>query len=104
MRKVVRSPSPSPVRNARWALHLPPFESVGGGSRRITEEHRRARAGGLNDPRFGARIRGEELFARHIAQLFSISCRRVGIAEGRFPRLSTAAFRRSGGAKLGLFD
>jgi DNA repair photolyase len=65
---------------------------------------RSMRGGELNDPRFGSRMRGEGIFARHIAQLFSISCRRAGIGEGRFPRLSTAAFRRDGGAQPGLFD
>jgi DNA repair photolyase len=65
---------------------------------------RSMRGGELNDPRFGSRMRGEGIFARHIAQLFSISCRRAGIGEGRFPRLSTAAFRRDGGVQPGLFD
>src|ERR687893_413513 len=65
---------------------------------------RSMRAGGLNDARFGSRMRGEGLFADHIAQLFSISCRRAGIERGRFPRLSTAAFRRDGGTQPGLFD
>jgi DNA repair photolyase len=65
---------------------------------------RSMRGGELNDPRFGSRMRGEGLFARHIAQLFSISCRRAGMGEGRFPRLSTAAFRGDGGAQPGLFD
>jgi DNA repair photolyase len=62
------------------------------------------RGGELNDPRFGSRMRGEGLFAEHIAQLFSISCRRAGIEKGRFPKLSTAAFRRSGRVQPGLFD
>jgi DNA repair photolyase len=65
---------------------------------------RSMRGGELNDPRFGSRMRGEGIFARPIAQLFSISCRRAGIGEGRFPRLSTAAFRRDGGVQPGLFD
>ncbi len=58
----------------------------------------------LNDPRFGSRMRGEGLFADHIAQMFSISCRRAGIAEGRFPKLSSAAFRKSSGMQPPLFD
>jgi DNA repair photolyase len=64
---------------------------------------RSMRGGELNDASFGSRMRGEGLFARHIAQLFSISCRRAGIGEGRFPKLSTAAFRGSGGAQHDLF-
>ena len=65
---------------------------------------RSMRGGELNDPRFGSRMKGEGFFARHIAQLFSMSCRRAGIGEGHFPRLSTAAFRGDGGAQPELFD
>ena len=64
---------------------------------------RSMRGGGLNEPRFGSRMKGEGIFADHIAQLFQISCRRAGIEAGRFPKLSTAAFRRDGGAQPGLF-
>jgi hypothetical protein len=60
--------------------------------------------GELNDASFGSRMRGEGLFAQHIAQLFSISCRRAGMGEGRFPKLSTAAFRGGGGAQPDLFS
>ena len=62
------------------------------------------RGGKLNDSRFGSRMRGEGTFAEHIAQLFSLSCRRAGIGGGRFPSLSTAAFRRPGEVQLRLFD
>src|SRR5215211_840995 len=65
---------------------------------------RSMRGGELNDARFGSRMRGEGLLARHIAQLFSISCRRAGIGEGRFPKLSTAAFCTDGGVQPNLFD
>jgi hypothetical protein len=49
------------------------------------------------------------LFAEHIAQLFSISCRSAGIERerterGRFPKLSTTAFRRRGEIQPELFD
>jgi hypothetical protein len=33
-------------------------------------------------------MRGEGIFADHIAQIFSISCRRAGIEEEHFPKLS----------------
>jgi DNA repair photolyase len=52
--------------------------------------------GRLNDPEFGSRMRGEGVFAEHVARLFDVSCRRAGIERGRFPRLSTAAGRRPG--------
>jgi DNA repair photolyase len=58
----------------------------------------------LNDPRFGSRMRGEGIFAEHIAQLFSLSCRRAGIGSKRFPPLSTAAFRRPGAIQPSLLD
>jgi hypothetical protein len=49
-------------------------------------------------------MRGEELFADHIAQLFSISCQRASMGRGRFPRLSTAAFRKKSETQPELFD
>jgi DNA repair photolyase len=71
---------------------------------KVLNRIRSIRDGNLNDPRFVSRMRGEGIFADHIAQLFSISCRRAGIESGSFPRLSTAAFRNNGGAQPGLFD
>jgi DNA repair photolyase len=71
---------------------------------KVLNRIRSMRGGELNDARFGSRMRGEGLFARHIAQLFAISCRRAGMGEGHFPKLSTAAFRRGGGAQPNLFD
>ncbi|MFL5990544.1 MAG: PA0069 family radical SAM protein [Rubrobacteraceae bacterium] len=71
---------------------------------KVLKRIRSMRGGKLNDPRFGSRMRGEGLFAEHIAQLFSISCRRAGIEKARFPKLSTAAFRRTGQAQPELFD
>jgi DNA repair photolyase len=65
---------------------------------------RAMRGGRLNDPDFGSRMRGEGLFADHIAQLFSISCHRAGIGRGRFPKLSTAAFRKKSETQPELFD
>jgi DNA repair photolyase len=71
---------------------------------KVLNRIRSIRGGKLNDPRFGSRMRGEGILAEHIAQLFDISCRKAGIEEGRYPKLSTAAFRRDGGAQPGLFD
>ena len=69
---------------------------------KVLNRIRSMRAGRLNDPGFGSRMRGEGIVADHIAQLFDISCRRAGIERGRFPKLSTAAFRREG--QPSLFD
>ena len=71
---------------------------------KVLNRVRSMRGGRLNDSRFGSRMRGEGLFADHIAQLFDLGCRRAGIERGRFPKLSTAAFRRDGGAQPNLFD
>jgi DNA repair photolyase len=62
---------------------------------------RALRGGKLNDPRFGARMRGEGIFADQIARIFQVARRRVGLPEAG-PVLSTSAFRRPAGAQLAL--
>jgi DNA repair photolyase len=71
---------------------------------KVLNRLRSMRGGRLNDPRFGSRMRGEEIFADQIGQLFEISRRRAGIPDGRAP-LSTANFLRPAppGAQSGLF-
>jgi DNA repair photolyase len=63
---------------------------------KVLNRVRSMRGGKLNDPEFGSRMRGEGVFAEHVARLFDVSCRRAGLGHGRFPKLSTAAFRRPG--------
>ena len=70
---------------------------------KVLNRIRSMRGGKLNDPRFGTRMRGDGVFAEHIAQLFSISCRRAGMEDRKAPSLSTAAFRRAGSYPT-LFD
>ena len=65
---------------------------------------RSMRGGKLNDPEFGSRMKGGGVYAEHISRLFGVSCRRAGIERGRFPKLSTASFRKDGGVQPGLFD
>ncbi len=65
---------------------------------------RSMRGGKLNDPGFGSRMKGGGVYAEHISRLFDVSCRRAGIERGRFPKLSTASFRKDGGIQPGLFD
>ena len=60
---------------------------------KILNRVRAIRGGRLNDPRFVSRMKGEGIFAKQIAAMFSLACRKAGI-EGRGPHLSTAAFRR----------
>jgi hypothetical protein len=62
---------------------------------------RAMRGGKLNDPRFGARMRGEGIFADQISQMLPVARRKVGIPEDG-PELSTASFRRPEGAQLPL--
>jgi DNA repair photolyase len=71
---------------------------------KVLNRIRSMRGGKLNDPRFGSRMRGEGIFAEHIAQLFDISCHKAGIDRGRSPKLSIEAFRYAGAAQPGLFD
>jgi DNA repair photolyase len=62
---------------------------------------RAMRGGKLNDARFGARMRGEGIFADQISQMFHVARRRAGLPEDG-PELSTAAFRRPQGPQLAL--
>ncbi|HEY2953097.1 MAG TPA: hypothetical protein VGK40_10965 [Verrucomicrobiae bacterium] len=53
---------------------------------------RAIRGGRLNDLRYGTRMRGTGIFADQAADLFSVACRKAGLAC-RHPELSAAAFR-----------
>jgi DNA repair photolyase len=62
------------------------------------------RGGRLNDSRFGTRMTGEGVFALQVADLFAVTCRRLGL-RAETPRLSTHSFRRRvGQLTLPLFD
>jgi DNA repair photolyase len=63
---------------------------------------REVRGGALNDSDFGARMRGEGIYAEQIQNLFDAAIKRHGL-EKRFPPLSTAAFRRPAGPQMELF-
>jgi DNA repair photolyase len=69
---------------------------------RILNRVREIRGGSLNVSEWGARLRGEGIFAEQLRHLFQISARRAGLNQERHP-LSTAAFRRPGGQQLSLF-
>jgi DNA repair photolyase len=68
---------------------------------KILNRVRDVRGGRLNDPNFHTRMQGSGAYARHLEELFEISCRKVVINSKR-PTLSAKAFRRPG-AQLGLF-
>ena len=59
---------------------------------RVLSLLRQSRGGRLNDPRFGARMRGEGAFAELVGQRFAVAARRLGLAD-QAPRLRTDAFR-----------
>lgn len=82
---------------ARWlADHFPERRE------KVLGRIREVRGGRLNDPTFGARMRGSGLFADQIADLFQLARRRAGLARGG-PELSTAGFRLPGGTQSDLF-
>jgi DNA repair photolyase len=68
---------------------------------KVLNQIRSARGGKLNDPRFGSRMRGEGIFADHIASLFRVTCKRLGLNRERAPR-RTDHFRRPLGDQLRL--
>jgi DNA repair photolyase len=69
---------------------------------KVLNRIRAVRGGKLNDARFGSRMHGEGIFAEQIEAMFDVACRRAGI-DGHHVQLSTASFRRPGGAQLTLF-
>jgi DNA repair photolyase len=68
---------------------------------KVLDRIRAIRGGKLNDPRFGARMRGQGIFAEQIRQMFRVGCRKAGLSEDG-PELSVAAFRRPPGSQLEL--
>ena len=55
--------------------------NVPGKKEKILGRIRAMRGGKLNDPRFGARMRGEGIFAEQISRMFHVARRKVGIPE-----------------------
>ena len=60
------------------------------------------RGGKLYNAQWGKRMRGEGIFADQIAAMFDVARRKAGFTDDD-RELSTASFRRSGGAQLELF-
>ena len=70
--------------------------------KKVLSRIREIRGGKLNDPNFGSRMSGVGVFADQIRAMFTLACRRSGIAGGG-PELSTREFRRVSGSQLNLF-
>lgn len=68
--------------------------------KKVLSHIRDIRGGKLNESRFGARMRGEGVYAEQIKSMFRLACRKAGI-EGGHPQLSVDAFRRP---QLNLFE
>ncbi|MBL9212348.1 MAG: PA0069 family radical SAM protein [Opitutaceae bacterium] len=69
---------------------------------RIVDRLQHLRGGKLNVTDWGARMKGQGIFAEQLRDAFAIHARRAGL--NRVPHvLSTAAFRRPGGEQLSLF-
>ncbi len=77
----------APMFEAWLARHFPDRQ------RKVLDRILDIRAGKLNDPNFGSRMRGAGPFADLVAEVFSKARDRAGIPR-RGPRLSTEAFRR----------
>ncbi|HEY7320135.1 MAG TPA: PA0069 family radical SAM protein [Candidatus Binatia bacterium] len=70
---------------------------------KILNRIRSIRKGQLNDPNFESRMRGEGIFARQMAELFQLACKKAGINK-RWPELATKHFLRPAGLQLDLFE
>lgn len=85
---LLRLPAPLDALFTAWLeRHYPDRAS------RVLNRIRDCRDGRLSDSRFGARMRGEGPYAEHIAALFRIAARRVGL-DRPWPAPSAAHFRR----------
>ena len=73
-----------------------------GKSARVLARIRDLRGGALNVSEWGARMKGEGIFADQLRDLFTATARRAGLTQERHP-LSTASFRRPGPRQLDLF-
>lgn len=71
---------------------------------KVLNRIRELRGGRLNLSEFGARMRGEGVFAEQLRSIFRVTCRRLGL-DHEFPTLSTTSFRRPPpGGQLQLFE
>jgi DNA repair photolyase len=59
---------------------------------KVLSRVRAIRGGELNDPRFGARMKGDGVMADAIRQMHEVTRKKLGFVK--WPKLSTAAFRR----------
>lgn len=77
-------------------------EHAPGKKARVLDRIRELRGGELNVSEWGARLRGEGVFADQMRALFEMTARKAGLNRERFT-LSTEHFRPPGGRQLTLF-
>jgi DNA repair photolyase len=95
---VVRLPYAVAPLFEKWlATHFPDRKD------KVLNRLRAMHGGKLYDSQWGKRFGGEGIFAEQIAQMFDVARRKAGI-KNEGGELSTAAFRRAGGAQLSLFS
>jgi len=70
---------------------------------RVLSRIRDLRDGKLNVSEWGARMKGEGIFAEQIHDLFAVTAKRLGLNQARTPPVSTEHFRPAGGKQLELF-
>jgi DNA repair photolyase len=94
---VVRLPHGNKALFENWlTTHFPDRKE------KVLNRIKAMRGGKLYDAQWGTRMRGEGIFAEQIAQMFEVAKRKARFTED-FQELSTAHFRRPGGAQLSLF-
>jgi DNA repair photolyase len=71
-------------------------------ARKVLHRIAQVRAGGLDQPGFGLRLRGTGFHARQIESWYRLAIRRTNL-DPHPPALSTASFRRPSGPQLELF-
>jgi DNA repair photolyase len=69
---------------------------------KVLHRLRELRGGKLNSPEFGARMKGEGVFADQLRTMFKVSTRRLGLATP-WPSLTTQHFAPPRGAQLDIF-
>lgn len=71
--------------------------------KKILSRINQLRGGRMNDPRFGSRMKGEGVFARHVADFFELACRKSGMKR-KGPDLNISEFVNTERTQFDLFS
>ena len=95
---VVRLPYANAPLFEKWLeTHFPERKE------RVLNRIKAMRGGKLYNSQWGARMRGEGIFAEQIETLFDVARRKAGFKDVRNDELSITSFRRPDGPQLSLF-